>query len=91
MSPAFQSSATDLAGKRVELLREVLPGLRHLAIMGEATYRQPWPKCVEVEAAARTLGLTSSQSRSIASTISHPPWPRSTAMRMHSMSAQTLS
>ena len=31
--------ATDLAGKRLELLREVVPGLRRLAIMGNAGYR----------------------------------------------------
>ena len=49
--------APDLAGKRVELLREALPGLRHLAIMGEADYGAAVAEMVEVEAAARTLGL----------------------------------
>ena len=48
---------TDLAGKRLELLREVVPGLRRLAIMANVGY----PACVlemgEVQAAARTLGL----------------------------------
>ena len=32
-SPACRSSRADLAGKRLELLREVVPGLRRLAIM----------------------------------------------------------
>jgi ABC-type uncharacterized transport system substrate-binding protein len=53
--------APDLAGKRVELLREALPGLRHLAIMGEADYRAAMAEMVEVEAAARTLGLDASR------------------------------
>ena len=35
-SPACRFSATDLAGKRLELLREVIPGLRRLAILGNA-------------------------------------------------------
>jgi len=49
--------APELAGKRVELLREVLPGLRHLAIMANADYRGAVLEMGEVEAAARTLGL----------------------------------
>jgi putative ABC transport system substrate-binding protein len=49
--------APDLAGKRVELLRELLPGLRHLAIMGQADYRSAVIEMAEVEGAARTLGL----------------------------------
>jgi putative ABC transport system substrate-binding protein len=47
----------DLAGKRVELLREFLPNLRHLAIMGESSYRAALAEMAEVEAASRTLGL----------------------------------
>src|SRR6476646_8419741 len=34
----LSSQAADLAGKRLELLREVVPGLRHLAIMSNAGY-----------------------------------------------------
>src|SRR5262249_39010376 len=49
--------APELAGKRVELLREVLPGMRHLAIMGEAEYGAAVAEMAEVEIAARTLGL----------------------------------
>jgi putative tryptophan/tyrosine transport system substrate-binding protein len=49
--------APDLAGKRVELLRELLPGLRHLAIIGQADYRAAVIEMAEVEGAARTLGL----------------------------------
>jgi len=45
--------ATDLVGKRLELLREVVPGLRRLAIMSD--FRNP--EIAEAQAAARTLGL----------------------------------
>jgi putative ABC transport system substrate-binding protein len=49
--------ATELAGKRVELLREVVPGLRNLAIMANVDYRGAVLEMSEVEAAARTIGL----------------------------------
>ena len=48
---------SDLAGKRVELLREVLPGLRGLAIMANVGYRGAVLEMGDVEVAARTLGL----------------------------------
>src|SRR5262249_17281967 len=49
--------ATDLAGKRIELLREVVPGLRRLAIMGNVGNSVVVLEMGEVQAAARTLGL----------------------------------
>jgi putative ABC transport system substrate-binding protein len=49
--------ATDLAGKRVELLREVVPGLRRLAIMADVGYPAAVLEMGEVQAAARSLGL----------------------------------
>jgi putative ABC transport system substrate-binding protein len=49
--------APDLAGKRVELLREVVRGMRHLGIMGEADYPAAVAEMAEVEVAARALGL----------------------------------
>jgi putative tryptophan/tyrosine transport system substrate-binding protein len=49
--------APDLAGKRVTILLEALPGMRHLAIMGDADYRAAVAEMAEVEAAARMLGL----------------------------------
>jgi putative ABC transport system substrate-binding protein len=48
---------TDLAGKRVELLREIVPGLRRLAIMANAGYPASVLEMAEVKATARTLGL----------------------------------
>ncbi len=48
---------TDLAGKRLELLREVVPGLRRLAIMANIGNPSAVLEMREVQAAARTLGL----------------------------------
>jgi putative tryptophan/tyrosine transport system substrate-binding protein len=47
----------DLAGKRVELLREVVPGLRRLAIMVNVGYPSAVLEMGEVQAAARTLNI----------------------------------
>jgi putative tryptophan/tyrosine transport system substrate-binding protein len=49
--------ATDLAGKRLELLREALPTLRRLAIMANAGYPAAVLEMRETQAAAHTLGL----------------------------------
>jgi putative ABC transport system substrate-binding protein len=49
--------ATDIAGKRLEILREVVPRLRRLAIMVDFTNPQPVLEMGEVQAAARTLGI----------------------------------
>jgi putative ABC transport system substrate-binding protein len=47
----------DLAGKRVQLLREVGPGLRRLAILTNVDYPAAVLEMSEAQAAARTLGL----------------------------------
>jgi putative ABC transport system substrate-binding protein len=49
--------AADLAGKRLEILREVVPGLGRLAIMGNAANPFTVLEMGEVKTAARTLGL----------------------------------
>jgi putative ABC transport system substrate-binding protein len=49
--------STDLAGKRLELLREVVPGLRRLAIMAHVGNPGAVLEMAEVQAAARALGL----------------------------------
>jgi putative ABC transport system substrate-binding protein len=48
---------TDLAGKRFELLREVVPDLRRVAIMGNVDARASVLDMGEAHAVARTLGL----------------------------------
>jgi putative tryptophan/tyrosine transport system substrate-binding protein len=49
--------ATDLGGKRLELLREIVPRLRRLAIMVDVGYPDSVLEMDEVRAAARTLGI----------------------------------
>ena len=53
----LSSQSTDTAGKRLELLRELVPGLRRLAIMANIGYPGAVLEMGEVHAAARTLGL----------------------------------
>jgi putative ABC transport system substrate-binding protein len=52
---SYQS--TDLAGKRLELLREMLPGLRRLGIMANVGYPAAVLEMGEVQATAGTLGV----------------------------------
>jgi putative ABC transport system substrate-binding protein len=53
---------TDLAGKRLELLREVVPGLRRLAIMANVGAPSAVLEMRGAQAAARTLGLDAATS-----------------------------
>ena len=48
---------TDAAGKQLELLREVIPGLRRLAIMANSGNPSAGLDMREAQATARTLGL----------------------------------
>ncbi len=59
--------ATDLAGKRLELLREVVPALHHLAIIANRDAPPAMVEMREVQTTARTLGL-----EVITSEIRHP-------------------
>src|SRR5215471_8721624 len=47
----------DLAGKRLELLREIVPGLGRLAIMGNVGFAEAVLEMGAAQAAARALGL----------------------------------
>jgi putative tryptophan/tyrosine transport system substrate-binding protein len=49
--------APDLVGKRVELLREVLPDLRRLGILTNVSYSAAVREMDEVQAAARSVGI----------------------------------
>jgi ABC-type uncharacterized transport system substrate-binding protein len=49
--------ARDVAGKRLELLREVVQGLRRLAILTNVDYPAAMQETGEAQAAAGTLGL----------------------------------
>ena len=48
---------TDLAGKRLELLREVVPGLRRLAFLLDTGYPAMLLEMSEVQALSNTLGI----------------------------------
>jgi putative tryptophan/tyrosine transport system substrate-binding protein len=53
----LSSQSDDLAGKRLELLREVVPSLRRVAILANVGNAFSIIELAEVQAAARTLGL----------------------------------
>ena len=53
----LSSQSTDIAGKKLELLREVVPGLRRLAILGNVGSPNVVLEISEVKAAAGTLGI----------------------------------
>jgi ABC-type uncharacterized transport system substrate-binding protein len=48
---------TDLAAKRLELLREVVSDLRRVGVLGNADNSASVAEIVEIQAASRTLGL----------------------------------
>jgi putative ABC transport system substrate-binding protein len=49
--------SADFAGKQIELLRELVPGFRKLGIITNGGSPGPARETVEIQAAARTLGL----------------------------------
>src|SRR5712671_1093877 len=53
----LSSQGTDLATKRLEILRETIPGVRRLAIMGNVDNPASVMDMAKVRAAARTQGL----------------------------------
>jgi putative ABC transport system substrate-binding protein len=53
----FSAQSVELAGKRIEILRELLPELRRLAIMFDADYSASVLEKDEVQSSARKLGI----------------------------------
>jgi putative tryptophan/tyrosine transport system substrate-binding protein len=53
---SLQSS--EIGSKRLEILREAIPGLKHLAVMANANYPGSARESTAVQEAARKLGLT---------------------------------
>jgi putative tryptophan/tyrosine transport system substrate-binding protein len=82
---AMQS--TDLAGKRLALLREVVPGLRRLAIMANVEYPFAMLEMAEFRTAARTLGLDVAPFE--IRRAEDPPSRRSRAAQTHCMLSVT--
>ena len=54
----LSSQATDVAGKRLEFLREVIPGLRRFAVLAEVRNLGNVLEKSQVQAAAKTLDLS---------------------------------
>jgi ABC transporter substrate binding protein len=50
-------NSTDVAGKRVDILRSAAPGVRRLAILANGALGNAWLEIAEIGTAARTLGL----------------------------------
>jgi putative ABC transport system substrate-binding protein len=59
----LSQQTTDLAGKRLELLRELVPGVGGLAILGNVGYPAVTLEMGEVQEAARKLGLDAALSK----------------------------
>jgi putative ABC transport system substrate-binding protein len=53
----LSAQAPDLAGKRIEILRELLPGLHRLAVLGDIGYPASKLEFDEVQAVGRRLGF----------------------------------
>jgi len=53
----LSNQAADLAGKRLEILRKVAPGLHRLAILANVEYPGRISEIADTQRAARTLGL----------------------------------
>src|SRR5262245_12188315 len=53
----LSGQSTDLIGKRLELLREVMPALRRMAIIGDSRNRSVRLEMDEVQRIARALGI----------------------------------
>ena len=71
-STGLSIQSTDLAGKRLDLLREVFPGLRRLAVMAHLGYSAAVLEMGEAQAAIRTLGLETTLCEIRAPRILHP-------------------
>ena len=87
----LSSQTSDLFGKRLETLREAVPGLRRLAIMGNLGYPGTVQELNEVQAAARTLKLEVATLGIGALRTSRPPLRRSRAELTHFMCVPTRS
>jgi putative ABC transport system substrate-binding protein len=79
----------DTAGKRLELLREVVPGLRRLAIMANVGFADSALEMGEVQATALTLGFEIARLEIRRAEILPPRSSRSRAARTHFISVPT--
>jgi len=81
--------STELVTKRCELLREIVPGLRRIAVIGNAGYPAALLEMREVEAATRILGLETDAAEIRRARISRLPSTHSSAGCKHYTFAPT--
>src|SRR5262249_17817147 len=72
----------DLTGKRFELLREIVPSLRRLAVLFNGNNPPPTPKIGLVRTAASPLGIEVSASEILSAEDIAPPSRRSRSRLM---------
>jgi putative tryptophan/tyrosine transport system substrate-binding protein len=60
VATSLAAQSIDLAGKRIELLREIAPPLHRLAIVANAGYPSVRIQVAEIQQAARTVGIQTS-------------------------------
>jgi ABC transporter substrate binding protein len=82
------SLTADLAGKRLDLLREAISNLGRLAIMGNVGNPIVVLELGELQAAAVRSDSSSTRLKSDGRRILRPPWTRLKAARTHSMSVK---
>jgi putative ABC transport system substrate-binding protein len=81
--------APELAGKRLELLREVVPALRRVALLGNVGNPVAVLEMEEVKRAAHSLDVDVAPWKSAMQTTSRPPSQRSTAVPKRFISPAT--
>jgi hypothetical protein len=81
----------ELAAKRLEILRELVPNIRHLAIMAHVGGPGAMLEMAEVQATARKLGIEAIKLESGAQKRSRQPLRCSRAALKHFMFAPTHS
>jgi ABC-type uncharacterized transport system substrate-binding protein len=81
----FSAQSVDLAGKRIEILRELLPDLRQLAVMADAGYSA---SVLESKHRRASSGLGWTCSQSGVQEISRMRLTRFEAKRRHFMSVR---
>jgi putative ABC transport system substrate-binding protein len=82
----LSNQSADLPSKRLELLREIVPGLRRLAVMANIGSPIGVLEMAEVERAAHALGFEVARLEIRQAGESRPPSSRSRAMPTHFMS-----
>jgi ABC-type uncharacterized transport system substrate-binding protein len=87
----LSNQSAELAGRRLELLREIVPGLRRLAIIANADNPDAASDVRQSEAAAHALRLDIPYREFGARATSYPHSPRSKAVCMRFMPWPTRS